>query len=68
MPPMDIPPAGKMAVFSDPSGAVFLEVNGEGVGGIGELGAEVPAEVPPHWRVYFSVPDTDAATQHITEL
>lgn len=30
--------------------------------------AEMPAEVPPHWHVYFAVPDTDAAIARAREL
>ena len=26
---------------------------------LGTLPAEVPAQVPPHWRVYFAVDDAD---------
>jgi hypothetical protein len=35
------------------------EVDGNTIGGIGALPDEVPAEVPPHWRVYFAVDDAD---------
>jgi predicted enzyme related to lactoylglutathione lyase len=28
----------------------------------------LPAEVPPHWAVYFSVADTDAAVARVAEL
>ena len=45
-----------------------IEVDGNTVGGIGRLPDEVPAEVPPHWRVYFAVDDTDAAVARVTEL
>lgn len=38
-----------------------IEVDGNTVGGIGTLPAEVPEQVPPHWRVYFAVEDCDAA-------
>jgi len=36
-----------------------LQLSGSPVGGIGEIGANLPAEVPPHWMPYFSVADTD---------
>ncbi len=36
-----------------------IEVGGNTVGGLGTLPAEVPAQVPPHWRVYFAVDDAD---------
>jgi predicted enzyme related to lactoylglutathione lyase len=45
-----------------------IEVDGNTVGGIGELPAQVPAEVPPHWRVYFAVDDCDAAVAKAVEL
>ncbi len=45
-----------------------LELDGDIVGGIGELGADQPAEVPAHWSAYFAVPDTDAALAAVTRL
>jgi uncharacterized protein len=45
-----------------------IEVDGNTVGGIGTLPDEVPAHVPPHWRVYFAVDDADAAVAKVTEL
>ncbi|HEV7205191.1 MAG TPA: VOC family protein [Jatrophihabitans sp.] len=45
-----------------------IEVGGQTVGGIGQLPAEVPANVPPHWRVYFAVDDADATVARVTEL
>ncbi len=45
-----------------------IEVDGNTVGGIGTLPAEVPAGVPPHWRVYFAVDDADAAVAKVVEL
>jgi predicted enzyme related to lactoylglutathione lyase len=45
-----------------------IEVDGNTVGGIGTLPAEVPAQVPAHWRVYFAVDDCDAAVAKVTEL
>ena len=38
-----------------------IDLEGRPVGGIGLLPAEVPKEVPSHWRVYFAVDDADAA-------
>jgi hypothetical protein len=46
----------------------MVELDGETVGGIGDLPAEVPAHVPPHWRVYFAVDDCDASVAKVTEL
>lgn len=45
-----------------------LNVGDRTVGGLGQLPAEVPAEVPPHWSVYFGVIDTDAAVAKVAEL
>ncbi len=51
--------------FGDMSGDGFryatLKINGTEVGGIGQLGAGVPAGVPAHWETYFAAADTDAA-------
>ena len=46
----------------------LVEVDGNTVGGLGVLPARVPAGVPPHWRTYFAVDDTDAAAAKVTEL
>lgn len=58
--------------YTDMSGDGFeysmIEVDGNTVGGIGGLPAEVPAHVPPHWRIYFAVDDCDAAAAKVTEL
>ena len=45
-----------------------IEVGGNTVGGIGALPAQVPAGVPPHWRVYFAVDDADATAEKIVAL
>ena len=45
-----------------------IELDGNTVGGIGGLPAEVPGHVPPHWRVYFAVDDCDAAVQQVSDL
>jgi len=58
--------------YTDMSGDGFeysmIEVDGNTVGGIGGLPAEVPEHVPPHWRVYFAVDDCDAAVAQVTSL
>jgi predicted enzyme related to lactoylglutathione lyase len=50
--------------ITDMSGDGFeyatIDIDGRAVGGIGAFPAEVPAEVPAHWRTYFAVDDTDA--------
>lgn len=43
-------------------------VDGRPVGGLGLLPDDVPADVPPHWMVYFGVPDTDAAVAEVDRL
>ena len=45
-----------------------IDLDGRPVGGIGVLPAEVPAHVPPHWRIYFQVEDADATVARVTEL
>jgi predicted enzyme related to lactoylglutathione lyase len=45
-----------------------LKVDGREVGGIGELGSSFPADVRPHWSVYFAVEDTDAAVAKVGAL
>lgn len=45
-----------------------VEVSGNTVGGLGALPEAVPAEVPPHWRVYFAVDDCDAAVEKVQSL
>jgi hypothetical protein len=52
------------------SGFVYstIEIDGNTVGGIGQLPESVPAHIPPHWRVYFAVDDADAAVEKATSL
>lgn len=45
-----------------------FEVAGNTAGGIGSLPADVPAQVPPHWRTYFAVDDADAAIAKAVSL
>ena len=45
-----------------------LNLGGHPVGGIGELGADMPAEIPPHWMCYFSVADTDDTISRATAM
>lgn len=45
-----------------------IEVDGNTVGGLGGLPAEVPAAVPPHWLTYFAVDDADAAVEKAVAL
>jgi predicted enzyme related to lactoylglutathione lyase len=45
-----------------------IELDGKTVGGIGALPADVPEEVPAHWRVYFAVDNCDDAVDHLIKL
>jgi predicted enzyme related to lactoylglutathione lyase len=45
-----------------------LDLDGRPAGGIGEIGSDLPAEMPAAWNVYFQVPDTDAAVAKAVEL
>jgi predicted enzyme related to lactoylglutathione lyase len=58
--------------YTDMSGDGFeysmIEANGETVGGLGTLPADVPSEIPAHWRTYFAVDDCDAAVDQVTRL
>jgi predicted enzyme related to lactoylglutathione lyase len=44
------------------------KVDGRSVGGLMAKPPMMPAEVPAHWGVYFSVSDTDVAVERIKEL
>ncbi|HEX7059179.1 MAG TPA: VOC family protein [Solirubrobacterales bacterium] len=45
-----------------------IKVGERPVGGMLDMDSrEVPAEVPPHWQVYFAVEDTDAAIEKAKE-
>ena len=44
------------------------KVDGRSVGGMMEKPPMMPAEVPPHWAVYFSVADTEDAVARVQEL
>jgi uncharacterized protein len=45
-----------------------LDVDGNEVAGIGELGTDAPAGMPASWGVYFAVGDSDAAAAKVAEL
>jgi uncharacterized protein len=45
-----------------------LDLEGQPVGGIGEIGSGQPAQMPAAWSTYFAVPDTDAAVATAAEL
>jgi uncharacterized protein len=126
VPAMDVLDVGRMAVFTDPQGAVFSvwqagthpgaqlvnepgtwswsellttdvegakdfygdvfgwtshtagagptgeytewQLSGRSVGGMMQKPPMMPAEIPPHWAVYFAVADADVAVARVTEL
>jgi predicted enzyme related to lactoylglutathione lyase len=45
-----------------------LHLGSDPIGGVMQLSAEMPREVPPHWNTYFAVADVDAAAKRLTEL
>jgi predicted enzyme related to lactoylglutathione lyase len=48
----------------------MLKVGDRPIGGLMStgIGGPVPADVPPHWNVYFAVDDTDAAVAKVEKL
>lgn len=44
------------------------KLDGETIGGMAEMGPQFPADVPPHWLVYFAVDDADATAARAVEL
>src|SRR5207245_8131183 len=51
-----------------PSACTEFKLGDRSVGGMIEKPAEMPAEVPPFWSVYFSVAGLDASLARVTEL
>jgi predicted enzyme related to lactoylglutathione lyase len=51
-----------------PSAYTEWKIGDRSVGGMMAKPAEMPAEVPPHWAVYFTVEDADAAAAKATGL
>jgi predicted enzyme related to lactoylglutathione lyase len=45
-----------------------FQVGGRSIAGMMEKPAELPAQMPPFWGVYFAVADTDATAAKVTEL
>ena len=45
-----------------------FEVEGHVVAGGQEIGADMPAQVPPHWNIYFGASDVDATAARAGEL
>jgi predicted enzyme related to lactoylglutathione lyase len=48
--------------------STIKRTDGEVVGGIGALGSEMPAEMPPRWTTYFNVTDADATAARAADL
>jgi uncharacterized protein len=45
-----------------------LHVGDATAGGIMQMDTQWPAEIPPHWMIYFAVPDADAAVEKVKSL
>jgi predicted enzyme related to lactoylglutathione lyase len=45
-----------------------FQVGGRSIAGMMPKPAEMPAEVPPYWGVYFAVADTDATAAQVAQL
>jgi predicted enzyme related to lactoylglutathione lyase len=45
-----------------------FKVDGKSIAGGMEIGEDMPAEIPPHWIVYFATEDTDATVEKAKEL
>jgi predicted enzyme related to lactoylglutathione lyase len=43
-------------------------LGGSAIGGMMEMGPQMPADIPPHWLAYFAVDDCDAAVAKIGAL
>lgn len=53
---------------SEPMPYTEFKLGGDSIAGMMPMPPMVPAEVPPHWLVYFAVDDTDAAVAKAGEL
>lgn len=45
-----------------------LNLSGSPIGGLGELGPDMPTSIPPHWMSYFAVADTDDSLTRASNL
>jgi len=50
---------------SDEFKYAVAQVDGRGVAGVGEMGGDIPAEVPANWLTYFAVDDCDATVDTV---
>ena len=55
-------------VLRGTAGLHGMEAGGRSVGGMMAKTAEMPADMPPNWGVYFAVADTDASVAKAQEL
>jgi len=46
----------------------IFKVGDKQVGGLMEMPADIPQEVPAHWMAYITVDDVDAAARKVSEL
>jgi predicted enzyme related to lactoylglutathione lyase len=51
-----------------PGEYTMLSVDDKDIAGAMAMDDSFPADVPPHWKVYFAVDDCDAAVAKATEL
>ncbi|HLZ29054.1 MAG TPA: VOC family protein [Chloroflexota bacterium] len=53
-----------------PDGSEYVEwqIDGKSIGGAMAMNAQIPAQVPPHWLVYFAVANTDNTVKRAQEL
>ena len=51
-----------------PGAYTEFKLSGDSVAGMMQMPDMVPADVPPHWLVYFAVDDTDASVAKCEEL
>jgi predicted enzyme related to lactoylglutathione lyase len=58
---------GWQAHLDGPSGYTTFRLGDTDVAGILPMPAEVPAEAPAHWLVYFNAPDIDATLRAVVE-
>jgi predicted enzyme related to lactoylglutathione lyase len=61
---------GWEAQTNDMGGMQYTEfkVDGRSIAGMLPMGEQFPPGVPPHWLVYFAVPDCDASAARVQEL
>jgi uncharacterized protein len=58
---------GETSAYGDTSYTEW-KLDGRTVGGMIQMNEQWPAEIPPHWMVYFAVDDVDAAAAKAADL